>query len=82
MAWLTEIFLKHIGRVIIYGIIILSIGFVLYSLFLKPTNTTNVASGGTIKNFYGSESTKFPILNFGCSNMQVEAYWKRPIGHK
>lgn len=74
---LFGVFRKHIFRILWYGAIILTIGFFLYSAFLKPTNTTNVAAGGRQVNIYGQDSSETPI--FGCSAWRVnnKTYWKR-----
>ena len=75
--WLIEVIKKHVGRVLMYGILILGAGFFLYSAFLKPTNTTNVGAGGRVINMF--ESPKQPLFNVGCANLQIEAYWKKTL---
>jgi hypothetical protein len=68
---------KHWARVLIYGAIIIGTMFMLYSAFLKPTNTTNVGDGGKVINVY--DVPKQPLFSFGCSNLQVESYWKKTL---
>lgn len=63
-----------------YGFIILGIGFFLYSAFLKPTNTTNISDGGKVINVF--EPPKQNLFNFGCSNLQVEMYWKKHLRNR
>lgn len=77
IPWLIEISKKHFWRILMYGVIITSIWFFLYSAFLKPTNTTNVSDGGRVINVF--EQPKQPLFNFGCANIQIEAYWKKGL---
>lgn len=76
--WFLGIFRKHIARILMYGLVILSIGFLLYSAFLKPTNTTNVGLGGRVINVY--EPPKQRLFNIGCANLEIEMAWKK--GHQ
>lgn len=78
-TWAVGIFNKHVGRVLMYGVIILGTGFFLYSAFLKPSSTTNIASGGRVINVF--DQPKQSLFNFGCSNLQIEAYWKKNLRH-
>ena len=69
-TWLLPI-VKWTGEralhLIIYGTIILSIGFLLYSAFLKPTNNqkTTVQAGGTV-NHYNEQARYAP---FSCARI-------------
>lgn len=50
-------------------------------IFVDPTNTTNVASGGKIVNVYHGTESQERIPMFGCSawRVQNEMYWKKSI---
>ena len=71
--------IKWVGEralhVIIYGAIILTIGFSLYSAFLKPTTTQNtkVESGGTV-NYYWKDAKVSSL--FGCQNLRASELMK------
>jgi len=70
---------KHIPRILIYGFIILGIGFLLYSAFLKPTNSTTIGAGGKLVNIY--HSSDFDIIPLiGCSawRLNVKSYYQKP----
>lgn len=59
IKWVGERFL----HVLIYGVIILGIGFMLYSAFLKPTNTTT--NTGEVKYYWqGAKQTTFGCAHF------------------
>ena len=75
LTWVFSIVGKHFFRVLMYGSIILGIGFFLYSAFLKPTNTTTIQSGGKVINNF--ESPRQDLFSFGCSNLKAEIYWKK-----
>ena len=79
MVWLIGVVQKHFSRVLMYGLIILGTGFFLYSAFLKPSNTTNIGSGGKVINNFGNDSERVPM--FGCAawRIQNETYWKGPM---
>lgn len=70
-----EIIQKHFLRVIMYGLIILTMGFIGYSAFLKPTNTTNIADGGKVINVY--DPPKQPLFSLGCANLEFALAWKK-----
>ena len=66
VSWLGQRFL----HVLIYGAIILSVGFLLYSAFLKPTNNqkTTVQAGGVV-NHYNEQAKYAP---FSCARIVEE----------
>ena len=67
ITWLKD----RVINVLIYGTIILAVGFMLYSAFLKPTNTqrTTVESGGTINQPWKDGQIK---VGFGgCAHVSV-----------
>ena len=49
-------------NVLIYGVIILGVGFMLYSAFLKPTTSVKVGKGGT----YNEAQQGYQPM-FGCA---------------
>lgn len=69
LKWVGERFL----HVVIYGAIILGVGFFLYSAFLKPTTTqnTNVSEGGKV--VYVNKDAK---INGWCVNFEAEKHMK------
>ena len=50
-------------NLMIYGVIILAVGFALYSAFLKPTSSVKVGSGGTY-----NEAPQGLQPSFGCAS--------------
>lgn len=70
IKWVGERFL----HVVIYGAIILGVGFLLYSAFLKPTNTqrTVVQAGGTQIEYW--KDAKITPSFGGCVSLQAEKY--------
>lgn len=66
--WLKD----RVINLLIYGTIILAIGFALYSAFLKPTTTqkTTVQSGGMV-NYYWKDAQVKPGFG-GCVNIKAE----------
>lgn len=61
---------------IVYALIGLAVWGVFYKLFMKDTSKTVIQSGGRQVNVY-SDVPKVALFNFGCSNLQVDAYWKK-----
>ena len=72
LKWIGERFL----HVIIYGAIILGVGFFLYSAFLKPTSSqkTTVEAGGTA-NYYWKDAKVSPGFG-GCVSIKAQEYMK------
>ncbi len=64
---MNPIFLKWVKNrsvnLMIYGSVILTLGFVLYSAFLKPTSSVKVNSGGTY-----NEAPQGLQPTFGCAS--------------
>lgn len=75
VKWVSERFLHGL----IYCVIILSIGFILYKLFIAPTNTTNVADGGKIINITHSDQgiDVFPLIGCSAYRIRTDVYWKK-----
>jgi len=65
-AWLKD----RAVNVIIYGTIILTIGFVLYKLFLAPSTNIKVGSGGTY-----NEAPQGYEPRFGCASGRQFLGW-------
>lgn len=84
--WLLGVFSilgKHTPRIIWYGLIILGIGFFLYSAFLKPTNTTTIGSGGKQINVYHSSDIDIiPLIGCSAWRMRADVGWKKPINEQ
>lgn len=59
---------------LIYGVIILTVGFLLYSAFLKPTSNqkTTIQDGG-VQIEYWKDSKISPSFG-GCVSLQAEKY--------
>lgn len=52
-------------------------GWIIVHKLLSPTTSTKIGNIEKQVNVY--ESPKQPLFNFGCSNLQAEAYWKKSI---
>lgn len=63
---------------IVFGVILVLglIAGTVYKLFYAETSKT-VIQRGAKQVIINTEGSKQPLFNFGCANVQVEAYWKK-----
>ena len=60
----------------IYGIIGVSVWGV-YQKFISPSSSTKIANIEKQVNVY--ETPKQDLFSLGCSNLRIEAYWKKKM---
>lgn len=69
MQWLKD----RLINLTLYGVIILGVGFGLYSAFLKPTNTQRTTNNADkIDNFNYWQGAKVDVGFGGCANFKAE----------
>ena len=77
-VWLIRVLPWAKNRLInfvVYAIIGIFVWGVYSKIFLKETHKTVISSGGQQINNYDTPKTN--LFNFGCSNLQIDAYWKK-----